>query len=153
MTGRCVCTEEQNASLQAVWLTSSLHSAALHQTPGNPTAKLQCQPSSIVGSTAGVRRGVVVRWVPLRAKASVWACAAVHCSWPKDRLGGLVVNICSRDCTICPRPSGAGQGGGDRTSLVSHQKQCNQRQKATGLAVFYLRSWEVQINQILAHLE
>lgn len=85
-------------------------------TPGNLMAKLQHQPSSIVGSTAGFKKRMVVRWVPLRAKASVWHCATVH--WPSDRLGSLVVNICSRDCTICPRPSGA---GGDRTSHLPHQ--------------------------------
>lgn len=110
--------------------------------PGKPMAKLQRQPSSIGGSTAGLRRGMVVRWVPLRAKASVWHCTTVH--WPTDRLGALVVNICSRDCTICPRPSGVG-GGRQNISPV-----------ATGFAVFYevcdhgrLRSTELQSAQLI----
>lgn len=39
-------------------------------------------------------------------QASVSQCGAVHCSWPKDRLWALAVNICSRDCTICPAARG-----------------------------------------------
>lgn len=107
-------------------------------TPGSPTAKLQRQPSGIVGNTAGVRRGTVVRWVPLRAKASVWHCAAVHCSWPKDRLGALVVNICSRDRAICLRPSGARR---DRTSLLSHQNNAIRGRKQRDPPRFICGVW------------
>lgn len=117
--------------------------------PGNPMAELQRQPRSTVSSTAGCRRGMVVRWV--WAKASVWHCATVN--WPTDRLGALVVNICSRDCTICPRPSGAGVGG-QNISPVS-PKQCNQRQDAAGFAVFYLKCVIItdKLNSCPAHLD
>lgn len=44
------------------------YTAQHHITHGRPMAELQPQLSSIVSSAAGVRRGMVVRWAPRRAK-------------------------------------------------------------------------------------
>lgn len=110
--------------------------------PGNPMAELQRQPRSIVGSAAGCRRGMVVRWVPLRAKASVWHCATVH--WPTDRQTGspgcqhLLQRLYHLPEAQRGRRGGREAGGTQNISPVS-PKQCNQRQDAAGLAVFYLK--------------
>lgn len=68
----------------------------------NPPGFVMC----FLGDVAGIRWGWFCQVSSTVGQTSHSVCDAVHCSWPKDRLWALAVNICSRDCTICPRPQG-----------------------------------------------
>lgn len=91
-------------------------------TPHPPVADLKPPARSVCCgwcSWSQVRDGCQVS--ATLGQTSVSLSEAVHCSWPRDRLWALAVNICSRDCTICPKP------WGEPSLLISHQLQSPRR--------------------------
>lgn len=83
---------------------------------GGPWQGCGPQLSATVGCAAGIRWGMVVRWVPRRAKPRPGAALLCIAAGPKTDCEPPVDNICRRDCTICPRPGG-------RSSLLLGQMQ------------------------------
>lgn len=89
----------------SVWVTSSPHRTTVHhsgEAMAEPQPQLCCafwavQLESGEGWLSGERHTGPNLSSPT---------GAAHCSWPKDRLWALAVNICSRDCTICPEARG-----------------------------------------------
>lgn len=106
--------EERSSGLHTVWVTRCSHSTALHH-PGEAcgraaTLALRC----VLGSTAGVRWGMVVRWAP---------------HWAKPRSHSVALGIAAGQKTDCEpwlstsapetSPSARGPGGASLPSQTS----------------------------------